>query len=1441
MLDVDSRKARRLLAFGAVGGFGMLLNTLILYALTGIGVHYLLASIIATEAAILSNFINNHVFTFKNSIKGPWLRKLVSFQTISVTTILGTASILWLLVTLFGERLLLVWNAVAILVMFLFNFSLNSRYTWPENDQNALKVVSRASVVAAAIFLSAMFSTVEVAAADTVAVSQLGYHPDSFKQVVVYTGASSGTAYLHQQGSGLVVAQFALSKPVNYYGASVECQGNQSCLVADFSSFKTPGAYYVETADGDRSPSFIVSSSVFSGNAPVLLEFFNAQLQQDSAYHADMHSGYDPAFNAIADGSFLMESDQASISLMRLGSAYRRNPAVFSSDSYNILAAGKPDIQEYIVTYVDYLEGLQGVEVEERSDGSGFRLDRGVKVNNAFVPGPTSLTSLDVYIPGSPPQLLETVPVVSLCGADDGSPAWDSCVADAALYYKCQVDEPCLSISYVDKTGSVLGRSGYAMPKGWGYEFGCFFDVELGEEIFNGKYNPCMVFHPESSRDHTAKALLAYLEAVPAVYDYSSARGESLLSRAVATYDYIKGSYPAFGVGDSDAGYWGASLFLLYDYTGSSSYLAEAYGMRDKVSALFISDATRGNDFYWEEYVRHRAAIAAAGFSYQYNGQNPEEFFRGKMFGDYKDLGYTSISNNGERVYQFAPGIQFHNSRYMLIEGLFAAKTGSLHPSPESFITDVADAQLAWLTGMNRVQQDVSLGSPVGSMSFIYGIGDFPEKFHSRYLVDTGYSAASNGEVVGARGTDLLFYNGSGYVSLDGKHEILGSVLGSLGNGWKSEPKLSTFSLKPFNNGKSYIPGWISGAFDITTPAETDVIFNFKDSFTYEFTETTNEMVAIAVELFAYRDAELNNRQPHPGIPGGIPPEIIVGNSTNATIIPPGNSTNNTITPPNNGTNATISPPGNSTGTQGNSSAKITGSSTNLTKPLPASAYHMFETDSARFFVNLNQSGNVSWSVDGKGVLNTTGPNSTFIWTPGLLYTSNVKKSAVTASTGTDFEQWDVDVEFVVNAFFSGQDDGPDSVGSADAKVHVFTNTKKASFTQLAVVLESEGGVKSTHNLAVQFANNSEVDWSAFIQGLPYGDSYIAEAVGFDNNTNLTTKFVFPRLRAHYHNWPPNVQSNSQSSSVSSSERSSEEAAPRQYLPNLVYVLFEHDVVNISQRQRVTLDAKIDRGEILGIRAFILTPAGSRMEPNLKLVSGTAGYGTWQAEFDVPSVPGRYLLERVAIRVNNTRESFQVLANGTSFYAINETVSPEERLMLVNTLLNVSVVDPRGRVLFSVDARDSAGITNATAEVEISRGRKRIGIFTVQLGLKGNNSQYGTWQAVIAAEEQDSTYSVREVTLYNRNDSKPYAITKRSFYVNPERKSASLAANQITGYVTGPIERAGKWSIDQIRKMPLVPTLLGFGIALAIAGVMVTGGNVKQRLKGARSEGEAKG
>lgn len=862
---------KKFLKFGLVGGIGAIINSCLLYVFVNFfKIYFVIASIIATEVAIISNFIWNNMFTFKDVKDNSSIsERFVKFQTISITTVIGTVAILWLLTSYLGLKYLIVWNLVAIVIMFLLNFVLNSKITWKEKNSKKQKEANglfylrneknenhereffRSNKInkhfILILFLAIMpiiiSSSIPGINAEFVSVSGIGYHSGSYKEAVVYLSNSSG-ADLIDANSNKVVASYNLNNAQDYSGNNVNCQGNLQCKIIDFTSFNSPGTYYIKTNTGTQSQQFQISNDIFSNNINTLLSFFDAEQQQGSSFHKDYHSYPDVPLRAIADGSYIMEAGQASETLILLGRAYNNDPQLFKST----------DLNKYVKSYVDYLVSLQGAKIVQSPNG--FRTNAQVEPQNAFIFTQTNQSTIKLYSPGNPPQFVKEVPLKYI-DPNSNKDFYDF----STNYLKCGIDQPCLNSTYQESRGKIqYDPNDYSVAKGWSYEFGCFIDSDPNKAMFNNDYNPCNIFYDSRSMNDSLSTLVAYLEALPMMYDYYKTDSYSLFDRSVKTYDYVKTNYNPNE--PESAGYYGTAGFLLYDYTNDTKYLNDAYNVRAKVSITFISDEPHSNDLYWEEYILHRDDLIKNNLNFNINNQDPRNFYSNKMYGDYKDSGPDSISKNSERVFQFNNNIQFQNSRYILLEAMYSAKAKEYSLSQQQFFNIVRDNQLSFLTGMNAIEQGVNLNSPLKPMSFIAGIGDYPKNQHTRYNINTGYSSATNNKLIGVRGINYQFYNGADYIYFDGISEINGYLFGSTGNGYNNRPQTQLFNPKPFINNKDYIPGWITGPYDINSPQETDTIFNYDDNRnSWTFTESENRIVALGIELFSYMDSDLNNGQ----------------------------------------------------------------------------------------------------------------------------------------------------------------------------------------------------------------------------------------------------------------------------------------------------------------------------------------------------------------------------------------------------------------------------------------------------------------------------------------------------------------------------------------------------------------------------------------------------
>ncbi|MCK9581780.1 MAG: GtrA family protein, partial [Methanoregula sp.] len=127
------REWKRIFKFGIVGISGIVVNLGILYILVQyIHSNDLLASFIATEIAILNNFIWNDHWTFssmEHREKSNWWHRLIAFNIISAGGVLINLGIFYGLTRWFGVWYILA-QLVGILVAFSWNFFVNRRFTW---------------------------------------------------------------------------------------------------------------------------------------------------------------------------------------------------------------------------------------------------------------------------------------------------------------------------------------------------------------------------------------------------------------------------------------------------------------------------------------------------------------------------------------------------------------------------------------------------------------------------------------------------------------------------------------------------------------------------------------------------------------------------------------------------------------------------------------------------------------------------------------------------------------------------------------------------------------------------------------------------------------------------------------------------------------------------------------------------------------------------------------------------------------------------------------------------------------------------------------------------------------------------------------------------------------------------------------------------------------
>jgi dolichol-phosphate mannosyltransferase len=114
--------------FAAVGAFGTVLNLAIMAALLGLGAHYLVAAVVATELTILSNFLMQERLVFRDLRGGGrpfWHRLAASFGFNNIETLVRMPVLVLLVSVLLVPSLIA--QAATLAVAFLVRYAFTSR------------------------------------------------------------------------------------------------------------------------------------------------------------------------------------------------------------------------------------------------------------------------------------------------------------------------------------------------------------------------------------------------------------------------------------------------------------------------------------------------------------------------------------------------------------------------------------------------------------------------------------------------------------------------------------------------------------------------------------------------------------------------------------------------------------------------------------------------------------------------------------------------------------------------------------------------------------------------------------------------------------------------------------------------------------------------------------------------------------------------------------------------------------------------------------------------------------------------------------------------------------------------------------------------------------------------------------------------------------------
>lgn len=116
-----------------IGFIGFIVNALGLVILVEIfNMHPAFANVFAAEAAIVSNFLWNNFWTFKDRRHkaSPWPWRFIQFNFASIGSLVISSSVIWAGVVIFGHSLYMTYMVIGVLLGLIWNYLMYSRWVW---------------------------------------------------------------------------------------------------------------------------------------------------------------------------------------------------------------------------------------------------------------------------------------------------------------------------------------------------------------------------------------------------------------------------------------------------------------------------------------------------------------------------------------------------------------------------------------------------------------------------------------------------------------------------------------------------------------------------------------------------------------------------------------------------------------------------------------------------------------------------------------------------------------------------------------------------------------------------------------------------------------------------------------------------------------------------------------------------------------------------------------------------------------------------------------------------------------------------------------------------------------------------------------------------------------------------------------------------------------
>ena len=136
---------RHFIKFNVVGLIGVVVNEGLLLLLSLGGIYYLYASTVAIEVSIISNFVLNDFWTFRDRRHGHIAVRLLKFNGLMIIGLVANIAILYAMTTYLGVQYG-ISNLVGIAAAFLLRYWLSVRFAWIKMEEELVEPPARAGL-----------------------------------------------------------------------------------------------------------------------------------------------------------------------------------------------------------------------------------------------------------------------------------------------------------------------------------------------------------------------------------------------------------------------------------------------------------------------------------------------------------------------------------------------------------------------------------------------------------------------------------------------------------------------------------------------------------------------------------------------------------------------------------------------------------------------------------------------------------------------------------------------------------------------------------------------------------------------------------------------------------------------------------------------------------------------------------------------------------------------------------------------------------------------------------------------------------------------------------------------------------------------------------------------------------------------------------------------